>query len=213
MNKKTTGILAGTAGAALLIGGGTFALWNDAETVAGGTITTGNLDIQQIEGGWEWIDLSDDRLDAGHVIPDLDEHRIVPGDTITGTVEFSAALEGDNIVAELGGTFGAVTVDPASTDPALLDLIEADVVLEFNDGGTWTEITDGLVTSEDNTEAGALPQLPAEVVSGVANVRAVVTVTFSEDATDRELTQIAGSFGESTLELTQTRTPGVGGGF
>lgn len=210
MNKKTTGILAGTAGAALLIGGGTFALWNDAETVAGGTITTGNLDIQQIEGGWTWEDVSADRSDNPHEIV-LDEHQIVPGDTITGTIEFSAALQGDNLVAELGGDFGAVTVDPAGTDAALLDLIEADVVLEFSaDGTNWTEIADGLVTSEENPEAGALPQLPA-TVSGVANVRAVVTVTFSEDATDRELTQIAGSFGESTLELTQVRAGG--GGF
>ena len=75
MNKKTTGILAGTAGAALLIGGGTFALWNDAANVGGGTITTGNLDIQEIEGGWSWVDLSEDRSDAGHEIADLDERQ------------------------------------------------------------------------------------------------------------------------------------------
>ena len=211
MNKKTTGILAGTAGAALLIGGGTFALWNDAANVGGGTITTGNLDIQEIEGGWSWVDLSEDRSDAGHEIADLDEHQIVPGDTIEGTIEFSAALQGDNLVAELGGEFGAVTVDPASTDAALLDdLIDASVVLKFSaDGVDWTPVTDGLFTSEQNPEAGSLPQLPAEV--GAANIRAVVTVTFSADATERELAQIAATFGDSTLELVQVRAGG--GGF
>ena len=201
MNKKTTGILAGAAGAALLIGGGTFALWNDGESVPGGTITTGNLDVAPV-GSWTWVDLSEDRTDAGHTIPSIATHRIVPGDVIEGTVEFSAALEGDNIVAELGGEFGAVSSVPEVTDPALLALLSTDLELQYYD------------TSQDNPEAGSLPQLPP-TVSGTANVRAVLTVEFSDTATDRQLAQLAVTFGESSLELTQVRTlpAGTDGGF
>ena len=215
MNKKTTGILAGAAGAALLIGGGTFALWNDGESVPGGTITTGNLDVAPV-GSWTWVDLSEDRTDAGHTIPSIATHRIVPGDVIEGTVEFSAALEGDNIVAELGGEFGAVSSVPEVTDPALLALLSTDLELQYYDAvaADWVPIADGFVTSQDNPEAGSLPQLPP-TVSGTANVRAVLTVEFSDTATDRQLAQLAVTFGESSLELTQVRTlpAGTDGGF
>ncbi|WP_410602946.1 TasA family protein, partial [Bacillus sp. SIMBA_008] len=45
MNKKLTGIVAGAAGAALLLSGGTYALWYDSAEAPGGTITAGNLDV------------------------------------------------------------------------------------------------------------------------------------------------------------------------
>jgi alternate signal-mediated exported protein len=63
MNKKTKAVVAGTAGAALLLGaGGTFALWSDHEQVRGGTITAGRLDVKAMEP--RWYDVSQDRPDA-----------------------------------------------------------------------------------------------------------------------------------------------------
>lgn len=63
MNKKTQGIVAGAAGAALLLGaGGTFALWTDSEQVRGGTITAGRLDVKVMEP--QWFDVSQNRYDA-----------------------------------------------------------------------------------------------------------------------------------------------------
>lgn len=63
MNKKTKGIVAGAAGAALLLGaGGTFALWTDSEQVRGGTITAGRLDVKVTDP--QWFDVSQNRHDA-----------------------------------------------------------------------------------------------------------------------------------------------------
>ncbi len=63
MNKKTKGVAAGIAGAALLLGaGGTFALWSDAEQLTGGTITAGTLDVEASE--LAWYDVSPDGANA-----------------------------------------------------------------------------------------------------------------------------------------------------
>ena len=48
MNNKTKGLVAGLAGAAVLAGGSTFALWSDSDSVDGGAITAGNLDVAAI---------------------------------------------------------------------------------------------------------------------------------------------------------------------
>jgi predicted ribosomally synthesized peptide with SipW-like signal peptide len=43
--QRVKGLIAGACGAALLLAGGTWALWYDSEDVTGATITAGNLDI------------------------------------------------------------------------------------------------------------------------------------------------------------------------
>ncbi|MFE5293386.1 SipW-dependent-type signal peptide-containing protein [Isoptericola sp. NPDC056618] len=63
MNTKTKGIVAGVAGAALLLGaGGTFALWHDEGQVAGGVIRAGHLKVVAEET--QWFDVSPDRGDV-----------------------------------------------------------------------------------------------------------------------------------------------------
>ena len=104
MNNKTKGAIAGIAGIALLAGGTTFALWNDGVNVDGGIITAGNLDVATV-GTTQWVDTSANRTDAGHTI-DLNDFKIVPGDTIQGTFGIAAALQGDNLVANLGLSLG-----------------------------------------------------------------------------------------------------------
>src|SRR5699024_10635751 len=96
MKKKTTGIIAGAAGAALLMGGGTFALWSDSAGAPGGQITSGNLAVASV--GTSWIDASSDRADADHAI-DLETFKIVPADTIEGRIALDLALQVDKIVA------------------------------------------------------------------------------------------------------------------
>ncbi|MFD6135360.1 SipW-dependent-type signal peptide-containing protein [Isoptericola sp. NPDC060257] len=70
MNTKTKGIVAGVAGAALLLGaGGTFALWQDQGQVAGGVIRAGHLKVQAEET--QWFDVSPDRGDAQELAGDV----------------------------------------------------------------------------------------------------------------------------------------------
>jgi len=99
MNNKTKGVIAGIAGIALLGGGTTFALWSDSATVAGGTITNGNLEVAAI-GTLAWVDASSPRVDEDHTI-DPATWRMVPGDVVEGTQGLGVALQGDNLVAEL----------------------------------------------------------------------------------------------------------------
>lgn len=215
MNKKTTGILAGAAGAALLIGGGTFALWNDSATATGGAITTGNLEIVASETPVAWIDSSDDRTDEGHAI-NLASWKGSPGDSVTGTFNFQAALDGDNLVAALTPT--AVTGAPAAGSPAWYTV---DTQVEYLVGSTWTAVTaPGEVqtfASVNNTgnvaPSTVLPTLPA--TASADNVRVKVTVTIAENAPniDRVNTASTITLSDVAVGLQQTRTAGVGGGF
>lgn len=218
MNRKTTGILAGTAGAALLIGGGTFALWSDSADVDGATITTGNLQIEASEAGWTWYDSSDAETaeDLGEEIDDLTAFRVVPGDTLTGVIEFSAALEGTNLTAELAGELGAIAGPTSVATPAVvftpaeLAEIEAafagsDVELQYFDdvAGEWVAVPTGVFYAADNPAAGPTdPTLPI-ALPATANVRAVVTVEF--DADERVSTLVQAVLDESTVTLTQVR--------
>ena len=60
MNKMVKGSVVGASGVALLLGGfGTYALWSDSDTVAGVTVTSGELDINA--GTATWSDVSADR--------------------------------------------------------------------------------------------------------------------------------------------------------
>src|SRR5699024_7667658 len=114
--KKLTGVVAGAAGAALLLSGATYALWTDNATVEGGTITAGNLDVAVLPPADQqstWHDVSADRTDSPHAI-DLSTFRIVPGDTITGTFGIDVGLEGDNMLANLALAGGGLTGDLAA---------------------------------------------------------------------------------------------------
>ncbi|HLS25635.1 MAG TPA: alternate-type signal peptide domain-containing protein [Beutenbergiaceae bacterium] len=204
MNKRTKGLLAGAAGAALLLGGGTFALWSDSEQVDGGSITAGNLDVALV-GDVAWADVSADRDDSPHGI-DLSEFRIVPGDTIQGEFGFEAALEGDNMVAEL-------TLDGGAAAGDLLDRLDVKVTVD-GDGVQETTDWDGAPIqvqfgSEDNTNLDGLLTLPA-TTSGTAAFTVTVTVDFDEDTPDQVLTQATAALGDLTVGLDQVRTDAPG---
>jgi alternate signal-mediated exported protein len=157
--------LAGAAVAALLLGGGSFALWGDQLLTTGGNVTAGDLDISYDGDGepaFTWWDVSTDRADGdpidalqpfetylaaaeagttGHPIDNLDTWRMVPGDTIVGLLTAHLALEGDNLVAALDYACDDLDRDQytnalTSGDIADLVTISADLYQMFGDTPT-----------------------------------------------------------------------------
>ncbi len=211
MQKKTTGVIAGVAGAALLMGGTTFALWSDSAPVDGAQITAGNLDVAVVKDAktqstWSWTDISADRSDSPHAITDLSSFRIIPGDTVQGVVALDLALEGENMVADLGFTPGAVT-------KASLDNLEITLDV-YSDAGLTTEVPLGAgdtiqLAAADNGNPGALPSVPADL-DGAADLYVVVTVTFPGTTADQDLVQTSVALADSAITLDQVRTDAEG---
>lgn len=113
---------AAIAAGALVVGGGTFALWSAQDTFEGGTITAGDLNLVLAQDT-EFYDVSADRSDVaadvvagapdirGHLITTIDSWRIVPGDKVAAAFSADVTLEGDNLIAELVADGFAVTDD------------------------------------------------------------------------------------------------------
>ncbi|MGL3151371.1 alternate-type signal peptide domain-containing protein [Microbacterium sp. A82] len=99
VSSRTKAIIAIAAGAVLLLGGGTtLAYWSTTQTLAGGTVASGDLDIQPV-GGQTWTLVGEDGTEV--VVTDLSTIDIVPGDTLQLTGDFALTLIGDNLVADL----------------------------------------------------------------------------------------------------------------
>ena len=123
--KRRNAVIAAVAGAALLVGGSTYALWQATADLKGGTITSGQLAIKG-DDMQAW-DISQDRVDTrsvhvsedteqslqgadgqpmkGHLIKYLDDPDLswmmVPGDTVALIFPYTITLQGDNLVAGL----------------------------------------------------------------------------------------------------------------
>lgn len=96
MNKATKGaIAAGAAGILLLGGAGTFALWEDTDSIDPASISTGVLTMAV--GPGTWYDATAGTTGPITTIADFD---IVPGDTITYTAPVTITAEGDNLDGE-----------------------------------------------------------------------------------------------------------------
>ncbi|WP_022873864.1 SipW-dependent-type signal peptide-containing protein [Nesterenkonia alba] len=131
-NKKklATASVAGFAGIALL-GGGTLAAWNDAET-ARADIETGDFGIEirtaNSDGTWgDWQDGttpgSPASLDLDGIVDDIDGHSWRPGDEITTSFQIRATedtthdgvISADNVGIEVDGS-EYFSYEIASTD-------------------------------------------------------------------------------------------------
>lgn len=213
MHNKTKGVIAGVAGIALLAGGSTFALWKDSANVVGGVITAGNLDVAT-SAALAWKDVSDDR--ENHPIKDLTAFRMVPGDTIQGTLGIDAALEGDNMVADLGFTLAG---KPVAEKPNLADKVDITYTVSDANGkpleglagvslGDASRLT---LRSTDNGEPADLGirEVPA-ALDGKTDFVVVVTATFTGETTGRDYAQAAVDLQHLGVTLTQSRTPGTG---
>lgn len=136
MHKLKKAAVAAVAGASLLVGGlGSLAFWQDPEESPGGTITSGSLDLVPTDcEAWE----------VDGVVRDLATFRIVPGDVLTRSCDFTVDLVGDNLETALAFdapdltqstladelTFGAqYAVNPPATDPVFEPLPAGDATL------------------------------------------------------------------------------------
>ena len=112
--KRRNGIIAAALGAALLMGGGTFALWSDSASLSGATITAGDLAITTPpDSGGVLYDLSGvvDPLDSpsaesittaiGEASPVVEPFFASPTDVLAVVFEFDITLIGNNLEAEL----------------------------------------------------------------------------------------------------------------
>lgn len=96
MNKATKGaIAAGAAGILLLGGAGTFALWEDTDSIDPAAISTGVLTLGVGSGTWH-----DATVGSPVAITNIANFDIVPGDTITYTTTATITAEGDNLDGE-----------------------------------------------------------------------------------------------------------------
>ena len=207
MQKKTTGVIAGIAGAALLMGGTTFALWSDSDTVDGAEITAGNLDVAVLGdpgSQWSWQDISADRTDNSHEI-DLADFRIIPGDTIEGTVALDVALEGENMVAALGANLGA-----ASGDLTNLDI---DVAVTDSNGDPVTLNSGGTLVFASQDNGNPDPQTLTTVgatLDDTADVTVTVTVTFPASTGGQDHVTDSIALDGATVTLDQVRSDADG---
>ena len=118
MNKKTKGLVAGIAGAAILAGSaGTFALWRVSDDLGDSLVNTGRMTVTA--GSGQWTDQSVVVMDrgadsTGKLISnpghqpngtffgiELGNDKLVPGDIWVGRFPVTETLEGTNIAAEL----------------------------------------------------------------------------------------------------------------
>ncbi|WP_243225938.1 alternate-type signal peptide domain-containing protein [Microbacterium sp. CIAB417] len=132
---RTKAIVAIAAGAVLLLGGGgTLAYWSTTATLGGGTVVSGDLDLQPA-GASTWTLTPE----GGTAVPvtDLSAIDIVPGDTLTLTGDFALTLVGDNLVADL------VVADIATLPTGILPPV---VSVTDDTGATFpgTGLTDAL---------------------------------------------------------------------
>ena len=101
MKKVTKGIVAAGLGVGLLVGGGgTLAYWTDNQTVGGGTITAGHLNIvtdATNTGCGAWT------LDTGEQAPSVYSpgDKIVPGDVLSRQCAFTIKATGNHLRATL----------------------------------------------------------------------------------------------------------------
>ncbi|WP_133162868.1 alternate-type signal peptide domain-containing protein [Arthrobacter glacialis] len=106
-------VAAGAAGALMLGGAGTFALWNATDDLDdAGTVTTGHLTMTTVPASGAWEDIS---VPATPVAFDAISETIVPGDTVKFTQNVTISAEGKNLSGELviGNTAAAIPADLA----------------------------------------------------------------------------------------------------
>lgn len=224
-SRRRIGVLAALAGAVLLVGGTTYALWTDDSLQAGGVITNGNLDIAS-QGAVTYWDVSPgdpDRtsttpitgIDA-HAVTDVGAYRIVPGDVLEANYGFAAALSGDNVVAGLTVLFPDARPIPGVTFSAQA---------YYFTGSGWTpvgtpttvvpggtEIDLGLFQSANQLNGDLAPGIPVVTLADITsqsspNVTVVVTTTFDSAVSGQTSMDLATTVGDVTLRLAQTRTP------
>ena len=203
--KRRHGIMAAVLGAALLMGGGTYALWTASADLAGGKITAGDLqieakdvkvyDISADKGGKDAEPVTVNGVELatvkGSLIDEPSDWLIVPGDRLALVFPYDITLKGDNLVANL-------TMDVAK------------VTSSFSSNLT---VTCGLYGKNDAVLAAEGP-LPADSTTPVATLKPadagpvafVIYVDFDQATDGREdVTEVLDLSDAVSLTLTQVR--------
>jgi alternate signal-mediated exported protein len=181
MNKATKGAIAAGAAAVLLLGGlGSYALWQDTETVTGGTINSGELNFDPVPLTANWTETSvTPNVDLG---TDPSAFLIVPGDVLEYSTQYTVDWAGDNLLASITADFTAVGGDPALA--AALD----------------TEVSVNGGTSLPNGSAVALP-----LTTSPQTISVEVTITFDETTAGLIAQNESVDLNAFTLTLDQVR--------
>jgi alternate signal-mediated exported protein len=162
-SRRIKGLIAGAAGAALLLGGTTFALWSDSDSFGGASvIKAGNLDldlgapsiwdISTSGETWNGTARGDQQTTIpgipgglkGHRIDNPGDYAVSPADTDLAVYPFEVTLVGDNLVAKLSLTTTANGADLvpgyAEIEAAGLENVAAAVTVDVYLGTSTTPI-------------------------------------------------------------------------
>ena len=217
-------LVAAAAGAALL-GGTTFALWSASDTVTGGSIVAGDLNITGSDAA-AFYDVSSDREDATTALPNTgsavlghtiaDTWRIVPGDKVAAAFDADVTLTGDNLVAKLSlGGFGsgALTNDGMTYTYAVYQA-GTEVVAEtaLPSGNAPALLYLAAPETGQGGDADADPSGPPVVHAMAASTETVTVVvfgTFDAATADRDYVTTTDALGDLTLQLEQVRDAGA----
>ncbi len=181
MKKSTKGAVAAGSAAVLLLGGlGSYALWQDEETVSGGTINSGELNFDPVAASSTWTETS---VTPNVVIgADPSGFLIVPGDVLEYSTAYAVNWAGDNLEASITADFTNVT-----GDPALAAALDTTVAVN---GGT------------------ALPNgsaVPLPLTASPQNITVEVTITFDQATADLIAQNETVNLNDFTLTLDQVR--------
>jgi alternate signal-mediated exported protein len=147
MGKTTKGAVAAAAAGVLLLGGaGTLAYWSDSETVTGGTLNSGHLDIATDGtntgcGAWE--------LDSGESAPVTYTagDPLVPGDVLSRSCAYTIDAAGNHLRATISATAPSLTGDLANS----LTVGTANLEVNGASATEFTEANDGQALTVDVT--------------------------------------------------------------
>ncbi|AMB59784.1 alternate-type signal peptide domain-containing protein [Microterricola viridarii] len=163
MKKITKAAIAGTVGAALLVGGaGSLAFWTDTDSGPQVQIQSGNLDLGNLTTAtttWtirqnaSGVNPGQAATPVVNYVPGTD--KIVPGDVLTTTVNVPVTLVGKNLKAALTVTPTVTAVTGAPSADAKLAAALSISVVSIN--GSAPSATNSANLTPANITAGTVP--------------------------------------------------------
>lgn len=155
--KVTRVATASCLGIALLVGGGTYALWSaNAPVNSSATVTTGDLNITSASAQ-TWSDIS--KPAAPVAIPSLANFLLVPGDTLQLKQDLNVVVVGNNISGVLN-----VTLPNSSASLALLAQAKFTITLLDKNNVQLATVTP--TTNTANSLALNVSNLPTTTAAG-----------------------------------------------
>lgn len=171
MKKSTKGAIAAAGASVLLLGGaGTLAFWTDTESTPGATITTGHLDLTDLDCGTGWT------LDGGTAYT---TQLLVPGDSLTKTCTAALDIAGTHFTQ---ADFAVTVPSDLTGNAALLaELSAPDIDVTVN-GTPQASATNVAVADGDAVAVAITIEWPFGVEDNDANVVGGVSATLDQIA-------------------------------